>query len=58
MSKNRNRKQSENVTDRRCYTLFTRQEQICSFCPPHRGCNQRYDGSDRSWKNFRKHQWK
>ena len=29
----------------------------CTLCAPHNGCNAR-NMSDRSWKNFRKTQWK
>lgn len=62
MSKNRNRKQSENVSDRHTYTLFLRQELKCDRCSPHRGCNRlfknRLGSNNICWKKLRTNQWK
>lgn len=51
------------TTNRSVYNRVQRQylfeyENLCHYCPPHRGCNRRFRKIDRNWKRYRKTQWK
>jgi hypothetical protein len=31
----------------------------CTYCPPNKGCNRRWNRSEqRNWKQYRKYQWR
>ena len=59
MSKNRNRKVSETVTDNHSYHIHLKDTELhCSLCRPHKGCNRHYFTKPKSWKDIRNNQWK
>lgn len=54
----RGRKSIKNTTDSRVYKMMSRESLYCNICPPNKGCNGRNNGECRSWKAYRKNQWR
>lgn len=52
----------ENTVDNRTYkSVLKDAKDLCPYCPPHQGCNYprgKKSPDKRSWKNFRKTQYK
>jgi hypothetical protein len=52
-------KKQQGVTDSRTYKLVElNYKRGCPICGPHTGCNGTTKKEDRSWKKFRKTQYK
>lgn len=59
MRKLKNHELLKTTTDSRTYRMAQRAKVTgCPFCGPHSGCNWRPSQWDRSWKKFRKTQYK
>jgi len=55
----RNSKKLTETTNSRVYKLVRlNYAKGCPICGPHSGCNSTRSKDDRSWKNFRKTQYK
>ena len=57
--KHRRAKTLKYTTDSRVYKMTKRKMEIsCPICSPNRGCNRMRNFYNRSWKHYRKTQWK
>lgn len=58
--KQRRGKTLKYTTDSRVYKMTKRKTILkCDYCPPNKGCNSRWRrGQSKSWKRYRKTQWK
>lgn len=58
------KEQLKTTTNKRVYKMLLRKliydkGGLCHYCGPHSGCNSnRGNKSHRSWKQYRKYQWK
>lgn len=53
------KKVMNSTSNGRVYRMTQRRALKCSLCAPHRGCNRWTSGRwQRSWKQYRKTQWK
>lgn len=51
------KKQLKETTKSGVYKKYLNYNLRCDFCSPNKGCN-RIINDHRSWKRYRKHQWK
>ena len=58
--KKRRKKQTLQITNNSKEYKMTKRELTlgCNICPPNKGCNRNRDNDFKSWKRYRKTQWK
>lgn len=55
----KNKKIKDNTVSNKIYKSCSKTlNGLCNYCKPHRGCNRNHYAKERSWKQFRKFQWK